>query len=198
MTLSTDDEIKSLRAYLAQVNDPSVDAPVADARRAQTQYGTAVPLPAGVERTSMILGGVPTERLSPRNTKQHGAFLLLHSGGYSAGTAADHAALAAHLALSADATGYVSEYRRAPEDPLPAAVDDAMPQSTTHTLKSPRNTRGEISRPNAVSTPTAGLGLRPPVADETDGLVRPHGTCERMHHLTQQRGGVLSAGLAAT
>jgi hypothetical protein len=34
-----------------------------------------------------------------------------------------------------------------------------------------------------------GLGLRPPVADETDGLVRPHGTCERIHHLTQQRGG---------
>ena len=32
-----------------------------------------------------------------------------HSGGYSSGTAADHVALAAHLALTADATGYVPE-----------------------------------------------------------------------------------------
>jgi acetyl esterase/lipase len=45
---------------------------------------------------------------------------------YSAGTAADHAALAAQLALAADATGYVPEYRRAPEYPFPAAVDDAI------------------------------------------------------------------------
>jgi acetyl esterase/lipase len=30
------------------------------------------------------------------------------------------------LALTADATGYVPEYRRAPEDPFPSAVDDAM------------------------------------------------------------------------
>jgi acetyl esterase/lipase len=131
MTLSADHEIESLRAYLAQVNDPSVNPPVADARRAQIQYGTAVPLPAGVERTSMTLGGVPTQRLSPRSTKQHGAFLLLHSGGYSAGTAADHAALA-HLALSAHATGYVPDYRTAPEYPFPAAVDDAM--NTYHAL----------------------------------------------------------------
>ena len=149
MTLSIDDEIKSLRAYLAQVNDPSVNALVADARRAQTQYGTTVPLPAGVERTSMILGGVPTERLSPRDMKQHGAFLVLHAGGYSAGTAADHAALAAHLALSADATGYVSEYRRAPEDPLPAAVDGAMnhPVFDAHPLSWEGAFHGEQVRP---------------------------------------------------
>jgi len=125
MALSDDHEIESLRAYLAQVNDPSVNPPVADARRAQAQYGTTVPLPAGIERTCVTLGSVPTERLSPDNTAQR-AFLLLHSGGYSAGTAADHAALAAHLALTSDATGYVPEYRRAPEDPFPAALDDAM------------------------------------------------------------------------
>jgi acetyl esterase/lipase len=126
MTLSADDDIKALRAKLAQVNDPSVTPPVSAARSAQAAYGTAVPLPAGIERTPVTLGGMPTERLSPSGTRQQRAFLLLHSGGYSAGTAADHAALAAQLALAADATGYVPEYRRAPEYPFPAAVDDAI------------------------------------------------------------------------
>jgi epsilon-lactone hydrolase len=171
MTFSADDEIEALRAYLAQVNDPSVNPPVADARRAQTQYGTAVPLPAGVERTSLTLGGVPTERLSRRNTKQHGAFLLLHSGGYSAGTAADHAALAAHLALSAGATGYVPEYRRAPEDPFPAAVDDAM-----HAYRGLLQA-GLPSDKIVVCGDSAGAGLAVMVAQQAaaQGLLKPAG-----------------------
>jgi hypothetical protein len=70
MALSAEHEIEALRSYLAEVNDPSVNPPVADARRAQARYGTAVPLPAGIERTCVTLGSVPTERLSPGDAGQ--------------------------------------------------------------------------------------------------------------------------------
>ena len=126
MSSSVDDEIEALRTYLGQITDPSVYLPVSDERRAQAEWGAAMPLPAGIERTSVTLGGVPAERLRPSASKQQRAFLLFHSGGYVSGTAAYHVALAAHLAVAADATGYVPEYRRAPENPFPAAVQDAI------------------------------------------------------------------------
>jgi monoterpene epsilon-lactone hydrolase len=167
MSSSADEEIEALRAYCSQVADPSVNPAVSDARRRQAEYGTAVPLPAGVERAGVTLGGVPTERVSPSDTKQQRAFLLLHAGGYSAGTAADHVALAAHLALRADASGYVPEYRRAPEDPFPAAVDDAM-RAYRGLLES-----GLPSEKIVVAGDSAGGGMAVVVAQQTAALGMP-------------------------
>jgi hypothetical protein len=64
MSSSVDDEIAALRIRLAQVLDPSAYPSLSEARRVQEEYGTAVPLPACIERTSVALGGVPTERLT--------------------------------------------------------------------------------------------------------------------------------------
>jgi epsilon-lactone hydrolase len=126
MSSSVDNEIDALRIRLAQVLDPSAYPSLSDARRVQEEYGTSVPLPGRIERTRLALGGVPTERLSPDDATGQRALLFFHSGGYTSGTAADHLALTAHLALAADAIGYVPEYRRAPEHRFPAAVEDAM------------------------------------------------------------------------
>ena len=52
MSSSADEEIEALRGHLSQVIDPSVNPPVSDARRAQVEYGTSVPLLAGIERAA--------------------------------------------------------------------------------------------------------------------------------------------------
>jgi acetyl esterase/lipase len=52
--------------------------------------------------------------------------LLLHGGGYVMGSAFAYRHLAGALALAADATALVPEYRLAPEHPFPAALEDAL------------------------------------------------------------------------
>src|SRR5206468_4169342 len=52
--------------------------------------------------------------------------LYLHGGGYCIGSPLSHRALVSRLALSSAATAWVPDYRMAPEDPFPAAVDDAL------------------------------------------------------------------------
>ena len=52
--------------------------------------------------------------------------LFLHGGAYLAGSIATHRHLAARLAGAAGVRALVPEYRLAPEDPFPAAVDDAV------------------------------------------------------------------------
>ncbi|MEE4598895.1 alpha/beta hydrolase [Streptomyces sp. DSM 41524] len=125
MTSTVESEISELRTYLAQSVDPSFNPPVAQARLAQYQYGASVPLPADTESTTLKVGGIPAVRIRSGGASDSRALLLFHSGGYSSGDPADHAALAAHLAIASNATGYVPQYRRAPEDPFPAAVEDA-------------------------------------------------------------------------
>ena len=171
MSSFVDDEIDALRTRLAQLLDPSAYPSLSEARRVQEGYGTSVPLPARIERTSVTLGGVPTERLSPDDTKGQRALLFFHSGGYTSGTAADHAALTAHLALAADAVGYVPEYRRAPEYRFPAAVDDAM-DSYRALLEA-----GFSAEEIVVAGDSAGGGMAVAVAQQapTRGLPKPAG-----------------------
>jgi epsilon-lactone hydrolase len=171
MSSSVDNEIDALRTRLAQVLDPSAYPSLSEARRVQEEYGTSVPLPERIERTTVTLGGVPTERLSPADAKGQRALLFLHSGGYTSGTAADHAALTAHLALTADAVGYVPEYRRAPEYRFPAAVEDAM-DSYRALLEG-----GFSAEEIVVAGDSAGGGMAVAVAQQapTRGLPKPAG-----------------------
>ena len=65
------------------------------------------------------------ERLQPAGPCD-GVMLYLHGGGYVIGSPRSHRHLAADLAGAAGLTAYVLDYRRAPEHPFPAALDDAV------------------------------------------------------------------------
>jgi monoterpene epsilon-lactone hydrolase len=69
-----------------------------------------------LDRSGGILRLIPPE---PR-----GAVLYVHGGGFTGGSFATHADLVARIALASGATVWFPEYRRAPEHPFPAALDD--------------------------------------------------------------------------
>ena len=64
---------------------------------------------------------IPTR---PVNTNQ--IILYLHGGGYTIGSSHTHRALIGKLVKKTRRVGILIEYRKAPENPFPAAVEDAL------------------------------------------------------------------------
>lgn len=112
--------ITMLRALKA---DDSPD--VEKSRATFEQVGTAFPLPADVRCEPVVAGGVPAEWIRRDGAAVGAALLYLHGGGYAVGSINTHRALVATLAGAARIPGLLIDYRRAPEAPFPAAVDDA-------------------------------------------------------------------------
>ncbi|MET7451616.1 alpha/beta hydrolase [Streptomyces sp. NPDC005574] len=103
-----------------------VGGDVAEARAVFHQMMTSVPLPPDVTTVPGLLGGVPVLTVDTPGSDPAGVLLYFHGGAYAIGSAADAAGLAADVSRRAGARAVCVEYRLAPENPFPAAVDDAV------------------------------------------------------------------------
>ncbi|MDX6347883.1 MAG: epsilon-lactone hydrolase [Streptomyces sp.] len=86
----------------------------------------SVPLPDDVSTTPGRLGGIPVVTVETPENDPSVVLLYFHGGGYGLGSAADSAGLAADVARRTGARAISVDYRLAPENPFPAAVDDAV------------------------------------------------------------------------
>ncbi|MGW2664082.1 alpha/beta hydrolase [Nocardia tengchongensis] len=84
--------------------------------------------PSDVARTRTVMGAIPAIHLAPRTAVagSESAVLYVHGGGFVFGSARSHAGLAAWLAHHSGMPVWLPDYRRAPEDPFPAARDDVL------------------------------------------------------------------------
>ncbi|NUU23770.1 MAG: alpha/beta hydrolase [Streptomycetaceae bacterium] len=98
--------------------------PVAVQRKRIDLVAAANPLPPGTHVLRRTPGGVPARRVSVGPADPERTILYLHGGGYVTGSSRSHLPWAAHLARATRSTVYLLDYRRAPEHPYPAAVDD--------------------------------------------------------------------------
>ncbi len=96
------------------------------AMRKMMSRAPAYPKPADVTWEPVDAGGVPAEWVIPDDCEPGRALVYFHGGGYATGTLESTRALCSHVARAARARLLSVDYRLAPENPFPAALDDAL------------------------------------------------------------------------
>ncbi len=82
--------------------------------------------PTDVTYAEDTVGGVPGIWCRPDGADASKVLLYTHGGGFAVGSASSHRKLAGHFAKALGVTSFVLDYRRAPEHPHPASLDDAV------------------------------------------------------------------------
>ena len=103
--------------------------------------------------TSVDANGVPAQWVAAHNASDDSAILYLHGGGYVIGSVDTHRELAARISRSTGSRVLTIDYRMAPENSFPAAVEDAT--NAYHWLLE----QGINPRQMAIAGDSAGGGL---------------------------------------
>jgi len=82
--------------------------------------------PTDVTYAEETTGGVPGIWCRPNGADASRVLLYTHGGGFAVGSASSHRKLAAHFAKALGVPSFVLDYRRAPEHPHPASLEDAV------------------------------------------------------------------------
>ena len=82
--------------------------------------------PEDVTYREETVGGVPGIWALPIGADLSKVLLYTHGGGFAVGSAASHRKLAGHVAKALGVSAFVLDYRRAPEHPHPAQVEDGV------------------------------------------------------------------------
>ncbi len=104
----------------------SPDPPLPVLRREWEAAARLEVLPRESRFSRITIGDLCCEWMEMPRVPRDRAFLLLHGGGFNAGSPRTHRRLASHLSRATHMRVLTPEYRLAPEHPFPAAVKDAL------------------------------------------------------------------------
>lgn len=126
MGLSTQPDF--LRALYQSWSDRMAANPaltIADLRSLFDEWHQPTLEPEGVTYKSDALAGVEGVWVLPHGADPKKVILYTHGGGFAVGSSASHRKMAGHLAKHLGVTAVVIDYRRAPEYPFPAQIEDS-------------------------------------------------------------------------
>jgi len=109
-----------------QANPDGENAGLAEQRARLDSLADFFPVPEGTEIEPAKQGGIAGEWVRARRARSDAALLYLHGGGYVVGSPKSHRSLAAALSDASGLSIFSADYRLAPENPFPVAVEDAV------------------------------------------------------------------------
>ena len=118
-------ELESLVTML-RTGGPDLAAPPPEARKNFEAMFAAFPIAEDVVFETATLSSIPARWATAPGVPKDRVLLYLHGGGYLLGSSLAYRSLYSGLARAAGARGLALDYRLAPENPFPAAVDDAV------------------------------------------------------------------------
>jgi len=117
-------ELKMILDYVR--SNPVAAEGSIEQRRSEFQSALAQFQPAAdVVRQAVDAGGVPAEWITAPGAQQEKVIYYLHGGGYTMGSISTHREVVSRLSRAAKARALLIDYRLAPENRFPAALEDA-------------------------------------------------------------------------
>jgi len=116
-------QLQSLVQMLSQ--RPEGERSIQEMRDGFDALAALFPLAADVTMEKVAANGVPCEWVSVPDSDASTVIFYLHGGGYIIGSPNTHRDTVARISRSSGARALVVDYRLAPENPFPAAVEDA-------------------------------------------------------------------------
>jgi len=118
---------KELQTVLEMLRSRPVETDLSiEEQRAAMETGLQFPLAEDVHCEKVNAGGVPAEWIITPEESEGRVIYYFHGGGYVLGSVNTHREMISRLARAAGAKALAIDYRLAPENPFPAAVEDSV------------------------------------------------------------------------
>ena len=125
-TTAGSDTLRALYADWTAILTSTPDLTTRLFRSIFDEWHQATREPEDVTYAEETIGGVPGIWTLPLGADRTQVLLFTHGGGFAVGSASSHRKLAGHVAKALGVTAFVLDYRRAPEHPHPAQVEDGV------------------------------------------------------------------------
>lgn len=118
--------VAQLKAHPLLAQIATVPIPLAEARKGFDDFKDMFPTGPEIRVESVDAFGVAAELIAAPGASTDRALLFFHGGGFVIGSVHSHRELCARLSKATDVQVLLVDYRRGPEHPFPAALDDCV------------------------------------------------------------------------
>ncbi|MHA1932263.1 MAG: alpha/beta hydrolase [Promethearchaeota archaeon] len=118
--------MKRIIKLLKQQGEQETKKRVEDSRNSMEQMASMEKIPDDVKIEEITVSGIPSIWISTPEVVKEQVILYLHGGGYALGSINTHKTLGAKISRSSKSRVLMINYRLAPENPYPAALEDSV------------------------------------------------------------------------